>query len=78
MTRSDLLVINMIDVAPFIGASLDVMARDARLCGATDRPFLFTNLKTGVGLKAVVTWIRRELLRKHPIHRLTKGVARGR
>jgi urease accessory protein len=66
VTRSDLLVINKIDLAPHVGASLDVMARDARLmCG--DRPFVFTNLKSGAGLEEVVTWIRRELLYEHPI-----------
>src|SRR5437660_5848722 len=66
VTRSDLLVINKIDLAPHVGASLDVMARDARLMRG-DRPFVFTNLKSGVGLEEVVTWIRRELLYEHPI-----------
>ena len=61
VTRSDLLVINKIDLAPHVGASLDVMARDARRMRG-DRPFVFTNLKTGAGLEEVVTWIRRELL----------------
>ena len=45
VTRSDLLVINKIDLAPHVGASLDVMARDAR-AGRGERPFVFTNLKT--------------------------------
>jgi urease accessory protein len=61
VTRSDLLVINKIDLAPHVGASLDVMARDARRMRG-DRPFVFTNLKSGAGLEEVVTWIRRELL----------------
>jgi urease accessory protein len=61
VTRSDLLVINKIDLAPHVGASLDVMARDAKLM-RRDRPFVFTNLKSGSGLEAVVTWIRRDLL----------------
>ena len=61
VTRSDLLVINKTDLAPHVGASLDVMARDAVLMRG-DRPFVFTNLKQGDGLEAVVTWIRRELL----------------
>src|SRR5215470_12179492 len=61
VTRSDLLVINKIDLAPMVGASLDVMARDAR-AGRGERPFVFTNLKTGEGLDAVVSWIERELL----------------
>jgi urease accessory protein len=61
VTRSDLLVINKIDLAPHVGASLDVMARDSKTMRG-DRPFVFTNLKTGAGLPDVVSWIRRELL----------------
>jgi len=61
VTRSDLLVINKIDLAPYVGASLDVMARDSRTMRG-ERPFVFTNLKRGDGLQDVVTWIRRELL----------------
>src|SRR5580658_7517472 len=48
ITRSDLLVINKIDLAPYVGASLEVMERDARKA-RVDRPFLFTNLHTGKG-----------------------------
>jgi urease accessory protein len=56
ITRSDLLVINKIDLAPHVGASLEVMDRDARkMRGA--RPFLFTNLKTGQGLHEIVSFI---------------------
>lgn len=56
ITRSDLLVINKTDLAPLVGASLDVMARDAeRMRG--ERPFVFTNLKAGVGLDAVEAFI---------------------
>ena len=56
ITRSDLLVINKIDLAPMVGASLEVMARDAsRMRG--DRPFVFTNLKTGAGADAVVRFV---------------------
>jgi urease accessory protein len=65
--RSDLLVINKIDLAPHVGASLDVMARDARRMRG-DRPFVFTNLKSGAGLEEVVTWIRRELLYEDASH----------
>jgi urease accessory protein len=65
VTRSDLLVINKIDLAPHGGASLEVMARDARLMRG-ERPFIFTNLKNGTGLGEVITWIRRELLYEHP------------
>ena len=61
VTRSDLLVINKIDLAPHVGADLDVMARDAAAMRG-GRPFVFTNLKTGAGLEEVIAWIRRELL----------------
>jgi urease accessory protein len=61
VTRSDLLVINKIDLADLVGASLDVMARDARE-GRGERPFVFTNLKSGEGVEEVVRWIQRELL----------------
>jgi urease accessory protein len=61
VTRSDLLVINKIDLAPLVGASLEVMARDSREARG-DRPFVFTNLKSGEGLDEVITWIERELL----------------
>ena len=67
VTRSDLLVINKIDLALHVGASLDVMARDARRMRG-DRPFVFTNLKSGAGLEEVVTWIRRELLYEDASH----------
>ena len=61
VTRSDLLVINKIDLAPHVGADLDVMARDARLMRG-ERPFVFTNLKDQHRPRDVVAWIRRELL----------------
>jgi len=56
ITRSDLLVINKIDLAPMVGASLEVMDRDARRMRG-ERPFVFTNLKSGDGLPAVVSFI---------------------
>jgi urease accessory protein len=56
ITKSDLLVINKIDLAPMVGASLEVMDRDARRMRGT-RPFVFTNLKTGEGLPAVISFI---------------------
>jgi urease accessory protein len=61
VTRSDLLVINKIDLAPHVGADLGVMARDARTMRG-DRPFIFTNIKSGDGLQDVIAWIRHDLL----------------
>ena len=54
--RSDLLIINKTDLAPMVGASLEVMDRDARRMRG-ERPFVFTNLKTGQGLSAVIDFI---------------------
>ena len=54
--KSDLLIINKIDLAPYVGASLEVMDRDARKMRG-ERPFLFSNLKTGKGLEEIVTFI---------------------
>jgi len=56
ITRSDLLVINKIDLAPYVGADLDVMDRDSRRMRG-ERPFLFTNLKTGLGLEEVARFV---------------------
>jgi len=56
ITRSDLLVINKTDLAPHVGASLEVMDRDARRMRG-DRPFVFSNLKTGEGLDAIVAFV---------------------
>src|ERR1051325_10308049 len=61
ITRSDLLVINKIDLAPHVGADLSVMDRDSRLMRGT-KPFVFTNVKTQDGLGQVISWIRRDLL----------------
>ena len=63
--RSDLLIINKIDLAPHVGASLEVMERDARKMRG-ERPFVFTNLKTGQGLETVVEFIIKEgMLKTH-------------
>ncbi len=56
ITRSDLLVINKIDLAPMVGASLEVMERDARKMRG-ERPFVFSNLRTGQGLDAIVAFV---------------------
>ena len=58
ITRSDLLIINKIDLAPMVGASLDVMDRDARKMRG-ERPFVFTNLKVGTGVETVIAFIER-------------------
>ena len=56
ITRSDLLVINKIDLAPLVGADLDVMERDAKRMRG-DRPFVFANLKIGQGAERIVDFI---------------------
>jgi urease accessory protein len=59
ITRSDLLVINKIDLAPYVGASLDVMAADTeRMRG--DRPWVFANMKAGAGVDEIIAFIERE------------------
>jgi urease accessory protein len=56
ITKSDLLVINKIDLAPYVGADLQVMERDTKKMRG-DKPFVFTNLKTGKGLQEVINFI---------------------
>lgn len=56
ITRSDLLVINKIDLAPYVGASLEVMEADSKRMRGT-RPFVFSNLKTGQGLQTIIEFI---------------------
>lgn len=58
--RSDLLIINKIDLAPYVGASLEVMDRDARVKRG-ERPFVFTNLKEEVGLDTIIAWLEQHL-----------------
>jgi urease accessory protein len=63
ITKSDLLIINKIDLAPMVGASLEIMERDAKRMRG-ERPFVFTNLKIGTGLDTVISFIEREGLLK--------------
>lgn len=59
ITKSDLLIINKIDLAPMVGASLEVMDRDSKKMRG-ERPFIFTNLKTGQGLEEIVSFIKKQ------------------
>jgi len=59
ITKSDLLVINKIDLAPYVGASLEVMERDARIQRGA-KPFLFTNIRQGVGVDDVVAFVEKQ------------------
>jgi urease accessory protein len=61
MIRSDLLVINKTDLAPYVGADLDIMKRDTEVVRG-ERAFVFTNLKTDDGLDTVIDWIERDVL----------------
>ena len=61
ITRSDLLVINKIDLAPMVGASLEVMERDSKKMRG-ERPLLFTNIRGDQGVDEVVRWIKRSVL----------------
>lgn len=63
MIKSDLFVINKTDLAPYVGADLDVMASDTKVFRG-DKPFVFTNLKDNEGLDKVIDWINKEALLK--------------
>jgi urease accessory protein len=58
--RSDLLIINKIDLAPYVGASLEVMEHDTRKIRG-ERPFVFTNLREDVGLEFIISWLEKNL-----------------
>ncbi len=74
ITKSDLLIINKIDLAPMVGASLEVMERDTRRVRG-ERPFVFTNMKVGHGLDFVVRFvIERGMLRQRSRPLLASGV----
>ncbi len=61
ITKSDLLVINKIDIAPYVRSSLEIMERDSKLQRG-NRPFVFTNLFDGTGLPEIIRWIKRDML----------------
>ena len=61
ITKSDLLIINKIDLAPYVGASLEVMDNDSRKMRGT-RPFMFTNIRDNVGIDNVINWIKSNVL----------------
>lgn len=61
ITQSDILVINKTDLAPYVGASLEVMERDSKMMRG-DKPFLFTNCKTGEGIAELADMLRQNIL----------------
>ena len=69
--QSDILVINKKDLAPYVGASLEVMARDSRLMRG-DKPFVFTNCKTGEGIEELIDLIRENVLFDLPTEKTAK------
>ncbi|WP_046176258.1 urease accessory protein UreG [Domibacillus indicus] len=62
MIKSDLFIINKTDLAPYVGANLDIMAEDTKKSRGADKPFFFTNLKEEAGLDDVVKWIKENAL----------------
>lgn len=66
ITRSDLLIINKIDLAPYVGASLQVMEEDTKRMRG-DRPYVFANLRGGVGVSEIVSWLEHEYQHAHGI-----------
>jgi urease accessory protein len=72
ITKSDLLIINKIDLAPYVGASLEVMDTDAKRMRG-DRPFVFTNLKSGHGLSTIVDFIEKNGLLDGRFRNISSG-----
>jgi urease accessory protein len=75
ISRSDLLVINKVDLAPYVGASLEVLERDSKKMRG-ERPFVFTNLRGTVGLDAVVDWLEAKLRDPNARHEIIDAHAR--
>jgi len=75
ITKSDLLVINKVDLAPQVGASLDIMRRDTEKMRGT-RPYVLTNLKSGIGVDAVIDFIVHEGLLEENMENETRSSAR--
>ena len=61
ITKSDLLIINKIDIAEYVHSSIEVMERDTKIQRG-DKPYVFTNLYDGVGLSEIISWIKKEML----------------
>jgi urease accessory protein len=66
ITRSPMLLINKIDIAPYVGSDLGVMERDARKQRGA-KPFIFTDMKRGVGLEELIAWIETDVLMVEPV-----------
>ena len=62
MIKSDLFIINKTDLAPYVGADLEVMKKDTIRFRGADKPFFLTNLKTGEGIEEVIEWIKKNCL----------------
>lgn len=72
ITKSDLLIINKTDIAPLVGASLEVMDRDSRKMRG-ERPFVFSNMKSGEGLQQIIDFIVKEGMLDQPVPNMAQG-----